>query len=170
MHTTPLTLELEDALADFLADFARAGEARIPAFFGQPEWSHAETVRRFEAWSRGEELAPGAVPNTTTFLVDHGRILGVSSLRHRLNERLERHGGHVGYSVRPSDRRRGHATELLARAKELARGIGLERLLLTCEPHNLGSARTIERNGGRFEREAWCEPEGHRIRYYWIEL
>lgn len=169
MESTPLTLAMEAALADFRADFAQAGEHVLPALFTEPEWSHAEAVRRLDAWSRGEEL-DGFVRNTTSFLVDDGRILGVSNFRHELTDRLRRHGGHVGYSVRPSARRRGVATELLRRAKEFGRGLGIERLLVTCEPGNTGSVRAIERNGGVLEEEFFHEEEGCRIRTYWIEL
>ena len=90
-----LAIGHETALVDFLADFECAGEARVPAYFADPGWSHAEIVQRFAAWSRGEDLNDGWVPSTTLFLVDEGRILGVVNLRHCLNDHLRRVGGHV---------------------------------------------------------------------------
>jgi predicted acetyltransferase len=118
METRDLRHGDESALTDFLSDFARAGEERIPAYFADPSWSHEETVRRFEAWSRGEDLDSGWVASSTLFLVEEGRILGVVNLRHQLNDHLLRTGGHVGFSVRPTERRKGHGTRLLEEAMD----------------------------------------------------
>ncbi|WP_406832042.1 GNAT family N-acetyltransferase [Pedococcus sp. KACC 23699] len=71
-------------------------------------------------------------------------------------------GGHVGYSVRPSARRRGFASDALRHVVPVAAGLGIERLLVTCDLDNLGSARTIESAGGELEGEL----EGKRR--YWI--
>jgi predicted acetyltransferase len=171
MEIVPLGLEHEAALRDFLADFAASGEARIPAFFGAPGQSHAEIVETFARQSRGEGLEEGWVPGTTLFLVDEGRILGVANLRHRLTENLRRFGGHVGYSVRPSERNEGHATRLLEGVKAYARAnLVIDRLLVTCDPANAASARVIGKCGGVFEDESFYEPAGHLVRRYWIAL
>jgi predicted acetyltransferase len=165
-----LAAEHEPALRDFLADFARAGERVIPAYFAEPGWTHAEIVERFAASARGEVPA-GRVPATTSFLVDEdGRILGVSNLRHALDERLELFGGHVGYSVRPGARGKGHATHLLRGAMELARRLGIERLRLTCAPDNLASARVIEKCGGVLRDEIFVVAEQLTVRRYDLDL
>ena len=171
MEIVPLGLEHEAALRDFLADFAASSEARIPAFFGAPGQSHAEVVETFARQSRGKDLEEGWVPGTTLFLVDEGRILGVANLRHRLTENLHRFGGHVGYSVRPSERNKGHATRLLEGVKAYARAnLKIGRLLVTCDPANTASARVIEKCGGVLEDESFYEPVGHLVRRYWIAL
>ena len=171
MELVQLGLEHEAALRDFLADFAAASEARIPAYFGDPGKSHAELVETFARQSRGEGLEEGWVPGTTLFLIDEGRILGVANLRHRLTENLLHFGGHVGYSVRPSERNKGHATRLLEKVKQYARAnLEVDRLLLTCDPANVASARVIEKCGGVFEDESFYEPAGHLVRRYWISL
>jgi predicted acetyltransferase len=170
MRVVELALEHEEALADFLADFDRAGETNIPAFFADPTWTHAEIVEHLARRRRGEGLPAGWVPGTTFFLIDEGRILGVANLRHRLTERLRQFGGHVGYSVRPSARRRGHATRLLDGIKEVAREMGMRRLLVTCDADNLASARVIEKCGGRFEGETIVEEAAPATRRYWIDL
>ena len=166
----PLAMEHEEALRDFLRDFAAAGETDIPAYFAPPDWSHAETVARLAGWARGEDVPEGFVPSTTSFLVEGGRILGVSNVRHWLNEHLLHHGGHVGYSVRPSARGQGHATRLLEGAKELARGMGLGRILVMCKSENTASVRVIERGGGVLEEEVFDEEVGTMVRRHWISL
>jgi predicted acetyltransferase len=167
MNIVPLRLDHEAALRAFLAEFAVAGETEIDGYFGRSEWTHAETVAAFVRWSEGEP-PEGWVPSTTSFLVDEGRILGVSNLRHWLTPHLLEHGGHVGYSVRPSERNRGHATRLLRDAARKARRLGIERLLVTCDANNAGSARVIEKRGGILESEA--RTDDAPIRRYWIHL
>ena len=171
MEVVQLELAHEEALRDFLTDFAEVGEATIPAYFADPEWSHAEIVDAFARQSRGEGLPEGWVPGTTLFLVHEDRIVAVANVRHRLTERPRRFGGHVGFSVRPSDRCRGHATRLLEGVKEYVRNnLEIDRLLVTCDPENVGSARVIERCGGVFEDESSYEPTERSIRRYWIPL
>jgi predicted acetyltransferase len=163
----PLGIEHEAVLCSFLAEFAAAGETEIHGYFGRSEWTHAETVAAFVRWSEGEP-PEGWVPSTTSFLVDEGRILGVSSLRHWLTPHLLEHGGHVGYSVRPSERNRGHAARLLQNAARKARRLGIERLLVTCDADNVSSARVIEKCGGILENEV--PTDDAPIRRYWIHL
>jgi predicted acetyltransferase len=167
MNIVPLGLAHEAALRDFLEEFAASGETEIDGYFGRSEWTHAETVAAFVRWSDGEP-PEGWVPSTTSFLVDEGRILGVSNLRHWLTPHLFEHGGHVGYSVRPSERNRGHATRLLRNAARKARRLGVERLLVTCDADNIASARVIERCGGDLENEV--PTDDAPIRRYWIHL
>lgn len=97
-----------------------------------------------------------------------GRIVGMIDLRHRLNDFLAEYGGHIGYSVRPDERRKGCAKWMLAHVLPKARKLGLNRVLVTCDDDNEGSARTIEANGGVFERTARLEDE--LLRRYWIDL
>jgi predicted acetyltransferase len=93
-----------------------------------------------------------------------GHLVGFLSLRHELNDFLREQGGHVGYSVRPSRRREGHAARALGLAVERAGELGLGRVLVTCEEDNLASARTIESQGGAMEDVR------HGKRRYWIVL
>lgn len=117
---------------------------------------------------RQHTTASGSVP-CSWFWIGNGDtedpITGFVALRHTLdNEFLARVGGHIGYSVRPSRRRRGHAAAALALTLVKARELGLDRVLVTCADGNAGSAAVIEGGGGVFESIA----EGHRR--YWISL
>jgi predicted acetyltransferase len=90
-------------------------------------------------------------------------VVGFLALRHSLTAWLLEEGGHIGYSVRPSRRRLGHASRALALAQRRSAELGLDRVLLTCDEPNVASARTIERNGGVYEDTR----KGKRR--YWIE-
>jgi len=95
-------------------------------------------------------------------------ILGAITLRHELNDFLTEAGGHIGYGVRPSARRRGVASWALGEVLRRAKTRRLDRVLITCDDTNVGSARTIERNGGILE-DIRNTPLG-RTRRYWISL
>ncbi len=90
------------------------------------------------------EPDPGRVHCTYRWIVEDGAVLGAISLRHELNDFLCRAGGHVGYGVRPSARRRGLASWALGRILDEARALGIGRVLVTCQDTNVGSQRLIE--------------------------
>ncbi|MCI8525184.1 MAG: GNAT family N-acetyltransferase [Oscillospiraceae bacterium] len=101
------------------------------------------------------------------------RLVGMVECRHHLTEFLLRYGGHVSYSVRPSEQRKGYATELLAQACRVYRGWGVSRILVTCDRGNEASRRTILANGGVMEDEVADKPRLGRtgvVQRYWIEL
>ena len=93
----------------------------------------------------------GKVPETLLWWVDGDEYLGRLSIRHELTEALREFGGHIGYVVRPSARRQGHARAMLAAALPIARDLGIDPALLTCDADNVGSRRVIESNGGVLE-------------------
>lgn len=93
------------------------------------------------------------VPSTTWWWVDGEEYLGRLALRHRLNDRLLEWGGHIGYDVRRSRRRQGHATAMLRAALPETRAKGIDPALVTCDPDNVGSRKVIEAVRGRFEDE-----------------
>jgi predicted acetyltransferase len=92
----------------------------------------------------------GHVPSTHLWWVEGNEFLGRLQLRHRLSPFLRDSGGHVGYHVIPSQRRRGHATAMLAATLPVAAQLGLDCLLITCDDTNVGSRKVIEANGGLF--------------------
>jgi len=170
MKISTVEVRHQAALADYLADFEAAGEDSVPGWFAPRDWPWPKVVEQVNGWSRGEFLQPGWVPCTTLLLEDEGVVLGNVNIRHELDSRLLRFGGHIGYSVRPSARRRGHAARLLAAGLEVTRQLGCERALLTCAPENIGSVKPIERAGGVLEEESWQEEHQRVVRRYWISL
>jgi predicted acetyltransferase len=103
----------------------------------------------------------GRVPQTTLWWVSGNEYLGRISIRHRLTASLREIGGHIGYDIRPSARRRGHATAMLAAALPVARSLGIDAALLTCDEDNIASRKVIEANGGVLE-----DKSGGKVRYW----
>lgn len=134
----------------------------------EPEMDFADYVAALDMHRRGLELAADRVPATFLLAVVHGEVVGRTSVRHELNDRLRIEGGHIGYGVLPAHRRRGYAREILRQSLVVARSYGIERALLTCDDDNLGSIAVIESNGGRLDPEmpyAGDPPQ----RRYWID-
>jgi len=158
----------EAAYLDYLADFARAGERGDEVF--SPGDDFGAYVARLRDNARGVGLPEGYVPAETYWLVAGGRIVGSSGLRLALTDSLLDYGGNIGYRVRPSDRRKGHAARMLALMLAQARRHGLGRVLVTCDKTNVASAKVIERSGGVLDSESYSPRSKRMTRRYWIEL
>jgi predicted acetyltransferase len=100
------------------------------------------------SFSNGINIGDNFVPHTTYWLIDNDKIIGVSNLRHKLNDELKTIGGHIGYSIRPSERGKGDATKLLSLTIAEGKKLGITEFLLTCDKDNIASARTIQKNNG----------------------
>jgi predicted acetyltransferase len=123
-----------------------------------PNWREPAAFAEYVAWLLDLQLEEtprpdGWVPATTLWYVEGDEYLGRLNVRHRLTPVLLELGGHIGYDVRRSARRRGHATAMLAGGLAVAAGMGIDRALITCDVDNVGSRRVIEINGGVFEDE-----------------
>lgn len=164
-----LGLHHRDALEAFLTEFD-AGREELHGYFCDRDSAIEEAVEALAAWGRGEQIKTGWVPCSTWFWEAEGTLQGVVNVRHRLTPQLERVGGHIGYSVAPSHRRKGVATRMLADVLAHCRALGIARTLLTCNLENPGSWKTIETNGGILEHEAWEPSEKRLQRWYWIDL
>ncbi len=152
----------------------RATSPEVPTFLhyyreGMPLRRYLEVLAEQE---QGINLpSPRHVPSTFLFAFIGHRIVGRTSIRHRLNGFLERTGGHIGYVVVPEFRRRGYATAILQLALDVAREkCGTSRFLLTCDDDNVGSIRTIEKNGGVLENVLVGSDLAKPLRRYWIDV
>ena len=118
-----------------------------------------------------KEPQDGMVPYSVFFLLDEdrNRLLGAVNIRHRLDESLLREGGHIGDGIRPTERRKGYATEMIRLALIECRKLGIDKVLMTCNKDNIGSAKSIIRNGGVLENE-FVNSDGKIEQRYWIDI
>jgi predicted acetyltransferase len=143
------------AMAEFEAEGRRGDDSMIGqrlARFGA-SWQTADGFASYVAFEVADGLPetprPATrVPSTNLWWVEGDEYLGRIAIRHRLTDSLRRIGGHIGYDVRPSRRREGHATAMLAAALPVAHRLGIDPALITCDTHNVASRRVIEANGG----------------------
>lgn len=153
-------------LAGYAREFSDAGESGFVLPGGDPE-AFLARVERFEA---GKDLPADRVRMSWFWLLRGERIVASSRIRHALIPAFLLDGGHIGYEVRPSERRRGIGSELLRLTLDEARRIGLERVLLTTDTTNLGSIGVILANGGTFEGTGISPVTGRPLNRYWITL
>lgn len=137
--------------------------------FADPE----HVIRRAYETEHGIDLPPGYVRATTLWLIDDGRFIGETGIRHELTPALLQYAGNIGYEIRCSEARRGYGTKMLGMALEFCRDqLRLDKVLLTCDDDNIGSIKVIENNGGVLENKVPNQTDRGPVltRRYWIEL
>ena len=154
-------------LHEMMEEWFATGEAIVPYAIRRLDY------RDFDHYLANLEMkegVPGFVPDSTFFALDEDTdtFVGAVNIRHRLNEKLLLNGGHIGDGVRPSRRREGIATEMIRQALAECKKLGIGRVLMVCDQKNIGSAKSIIRNGGVLENE--IEVDGVMEQRYWIEL
>lgn len=110
------------------------------------------------------------MPSSQFLSFEKGELIGFVNIRHRLNPELLRESGHIGYSVHPNKRRHGYATKQLKLALTEAQKLGLQKVLITCDKSNIGSAKTIQKVGGVLENEVVSSRTGKVVQRYWVEI
>ena len=131
-----------------------------------------EYIQECENYEDPAKVPSHLVPATQFLFVrrSDSRLVGMIQVRHRLNDFLEKYAGHIGYSVRPSERRRGYAKEMLKMALPFCREIGLDKVMITCNDGNTGSEKTILANGGVYEYTIHEPSENVDLKRFWITL
>lgn len=155
-------------------------EAMLDAWDGAPGFSIAFGLLEDSSFAsylaflknskNGVNLPEGHVPSTALFAFIDKEIVGKVNLRHHLNPTLEKMGGHIGYGVLPLHRGKGYATLILKLTLDHCRGMGMKRVLLTCDESNISSARVIEKNGGVLESVYNPMNGTSKKKRYWINL
>ena len=129
-----------------------------------------EWLRIIEIFEREINLKEGYVPASTYFAIreEDNIIVGMTNIRHRLTDELLMHGGHIGYCVRPTERKKGYATDILCLAIEKCNKLGIEKVLVTCDKNNIGSAKAIQNNFAVLENEIMDDDILYQR--YWIDV
>ena len=165
------TLELKTEFQSMAAEYTAASEKSYADMYAEAVEDFDSYVAKLHDHAKGENLPEGWVPSSTFWLVrDNSRVLGCSRLRHYLAGDLRYEGGHIGYDIRPSERRKGHGTLIFRLTLQKARELGLERVLITCHADNIASQQIIEKTGGRFASQIITGQGQKPLRRYWIDL
>ena len=127
----------------------------------------AAFIKRMRNYEKGT-VSRGRVPSSTYWLLNNSVFIGIATVRHRLNPRLLKNGGHVGYGIRPTQRKKGYGKKILVLALRKAKKLGIKKVLITCDDTNVGSWKIIEVNGGILENK--IRYKGKLLRRYWIKI
>ena len=158
----------KNQLFDMMNEWNKVGEKIIPYAIRKNDYHNFEEyLEKLEVKDNKE----GLVPDSTYFCLDTEKniFVGAVNIRHYLNESLLLDGGHIGDGVRPSERRKGIATKMIALALEECRKLGIKKVLMVCDKDNIASAKSIQNNGGILENEVEQE-DGEIVQRYWIEV
>lgn len=154
----------KETIVQMVAEFRTANSAD-DGFFGEDPFVYEDWLATIRAAEQGLKLPQGFVPYAQFVAFDgNGRALGFLNLRLRLNDALLERVGHIGYSIRPSERRKGYAKEALRQGLREAAGRNITAVLISCSTDNEASRKTILANGGVYE-DTRCGGER-----YWINL
>ena len=166
------TAEYANQISEYRQEFLDAGDSMDGCGSLRRLDNPLEFIQKCIDYESNETLPPDKVLATQFMLIrnDDKRLVGMIQVRHYFNDYLERYAGNIGYSVRPSERRKGYAKEMLKMALPFCRKIGLDKLLIACIDGNIGSEKTILANGGVYESTVH-EPNADRdLKRFWISL
>ena len=166
------TMAYADQITAYRAEFLERGDSLDGTsnlfYYSDP----ADWLAWLDTLADPAKRPDGFVPSTTLLCIRRSdeRLVGMIDVRHELNEHLREFGGHIGYSVRPDERKKGYAKAMLRMALQEAVRLKIDRVLVTCNKDNEASRRTILANGGVLENEAWDGEDMTFVQRYWIEL
>ncbi len=166
------TIEYDKQIRAYRKEFLDCGDSMdgtgaLRRFENPQDWiEHSNSLKD------PRTVPQGWVPATQYMFVREKdlKIVGMIQIRHFFNAYLERYGGHIGYSVAPSERRKGYASQMLKMALVKCRELKIDKVLITCISGNEGSKRTILKNGGTYESIVYESDEGVNLERYWIDL
>lgn len=164
------TIDLQEEYLDFYNEWKDSGETMIPWVISKDPSNFPAMIQELLDAHNGINLPESWVPDSTYWLVtDENKIVGAVNIRHSLTKHLFNAGGHIGYGIRPSERRKGYATKLLELSLEKTKELNITKALVVCDDVNTASEKTILHNGG-LRDDDFIEEDGNVVRRFWIEL
>lgn len=165
------TADLAQDFHQMILEFRKNGEMSIEASYDRCSQDFPTYLKYCQDLEIGKKLPEGFVSSTTFWLVRNmSRVIGISHLRHHLSPGLKIEGGHIGYSIRPSERKKGYGTKQLNLVLQACRQFEMEKVMITCDFDNIGSIQIIENNGGIRTGEAISPRSNKKVFHYWITL
>ena len=156
----------EESYVEYIQELADEERYPFPLDFDYSDF--AALINRLDNFAKGVNIPKGFVPSSTFWLIDKENLLGVSSLRHYLNERIKKIGGHIGLGIRPSYRGKGLGNLLMALTIKEAQKLKIEELHIHCYKNNKASVRMIISNGGVLDSEVEEEESREVVQRYLI--
>ena len=157
-----------DILQAYVQEHYEYGETSISASLGLSSSDYAEWVAKIHDNALEGDEQWGV--SLLYLCFDEDRLIGLLSIRYELPETLSEKYGDIGYGVRPSERNKGYATDMLRYGLSVCKEKGKTKALLGCFKDNLASAATIKKNGGVLIAENENYKEGKISQYYLIDL
>lgn len=164
------TAEYLEQIEDYRNEFLENGDSMD----GCSSLRKYENINDWLNWvslaKKKETCLPTWVPDTAYLCIrkEDNRLVGMIDIRDELNEQCFNYYGHIGYSIRKSERHKYYATEQLALALEICREKNFDKVMITCDKTNIGSAKTIQKNGGVLENEVIDPKDNCIMQRYWI--
>ena len=163
------SIEHENLVKTYIKEFYDHGETVVHGDGG------CSLCKNYQQWLKREKqnhlgihLQSGYVPATTYFLIKDKQMIGTVNIRHCLNDYLLKKGGHIGYSVLPSQRKQGYASLMLKEAVKFCKQWDIMPILVTCDQNNIASRKTIEKCGGQLENEYYDKQPRKITLRFWI--
>ncbi|MCK6074688.1 GNAT family N-acetyltransferase [Paenibacillus silvae] len=161
------SIELKDAYLRFYQEWKQSGEDMVPWVIEKDPENFEDMITWLNHNKQGKNTN-GFVANSTYWLIANDIVVGAVNIRHELTDKLFHSGGHIGYGIRPSERRKGYAAELLKLALLECKKLGISKVLVVCDEINEASKKTIIKNGGLRDKD-FIEEDGNVLNRFWIE-
>lgn len=168
IYVTRPSFDFKAEYHSFYQEWKESNETMVPWVISKDPTDFQSMVDELHNAEKGVGIPSHWVPDSTFWLVkDNTKIIGAVNIRHDLTPHLLNVGGHIGYGIRPSERRKGYATKLLQLSLIQSKQLGLQKVLVTCDATNKRSEKTIINNGG-VRTNDFIEEDGNIVRRFWI--